>query len=288
MGSPFAADQKIIERGRFCRPILPTPEKGEQAVKNVIAAFRRHMKTITRSNIYLPVAALFLTAVLAIPAAAQQQVPFKGTMLKVLQVMGLLEARQGSGNYVSENAPAILQQPTDLLVPLRGLSFAELFEARRAMEAEAAACAALRATEADLQKLKRVVEQMRAVLGDPVAYVKADIQFHRNIAQAAGNAVFLWFFDLISKALYYAWLARAREGSTERTLAEHEEITAAILQRKDEVARGAMLRHLMLSKYYAKINHYANQWSELEFRVVATPKPIGNVESAGDQSDRVK
>jgi len=35
------------------------------------------MKTITRSNIYLPMAAMILT-VLAIPAAAQEQVPFKG------------------------------------------------------------------------------------------------------------------------------------------------------------------------------------------------------------------
>jgi hypothetical protein len=37
------------------------------------------MKTITRSNIYLPMAAMILTAALATPAAAQQQVPFKGT-----------------------------------------------------------------------------------------------------------------------------------------------------------------------------------------------------------------
>jgi hypothetical protein len=37
------------------------------------------MKTITRSGIYLPMAALILTAAFAIPAAAQQQVPFKGT-----------------------------------------------------------------------------------------------------------------------------------------------------------------------------------------------------------------
>ena len=36
------------------------------------------MKTITRSNIYLPMAAMILAA-LAIPAAAQTQVPFKGT-----------------------------------------------------------------------------------------------------------------------------------------------------------------------------------------------------------------
>ena len=37
------------------------------------------MKTITRFNIYLPIAAMILTASLAVPAAAQNRVPFKGT-----------------------------------------------------------------------------------------------------------------------------------------------------------------------------------------------------------------
>jgi hypothetical protein len=37
------------------------------------------MKNITRSNIYMPIAAMILTAALAVPAAAQKQVPFKGT-----------------------------------------------------------------------------------------------------------------------------------------------------------------------------------------------------------------
>ena len=36
------------------------------------------MKMITRSRICLPMAAIILTAALAIPAAAQKQVPFKG------------------------------------------------------------------------------------------------------------------------------------------------------------------------------------------------------------------
>jgi hypothetical protein len=36
------------------------------------------MKTITRSNIYLPMTAMILTAALAVSGVAQQQVPFKG------------------------------------------------------------------------------------------------------------------------------------------------------------------------------------------------------------------
>jgi hypothetical protein len=36
------------------------------------------MKSITRSNIYLPIAAIILTGALALAAAAEKQVPFKG------------------------------------------------------------------------------------------------------------------------------------------------------------------------------------------------------------------
>ena len=38
------------------------------------------MKNTTRSNVYLPMAAMILTAALAVPAAAQHQVPFKGAL----------------------------------------------------------------------------------------------------------------------------------------------------------------------------------------------------------------
>jgi hypothetical protein len=37
------------------------------------------LKTTTRFKIYLPMAAMILTVALAIPAAAQTQVQFKGT-----------------------------------------------------------------------------------------------------------------------------------------------------------------------------------------------------------------
>jgi hypothetical protein len=69
--SPFAPWQKKnYKRGRFCRPISPAPVKEQDA----------QMKTTTRSIIYLLMTAMILTAALAVPAAAQQQVPFKGTM----------------------------------------------------------------------------------------------------------------------------------------------------------------------------------------------------------------
>ena len=134
--------------------------------------------------------------------------------LKVLQVMGVFEVKQGSGNYLSESAGGILRQPTDLLMPLQGLSFGELFEARRAMEAEAAACARpLRASDAEVHRIGRELDQMRLYLAAPLVYFRHDVAFHRHIALASGISIFVWFFELVSKVLSEAWLGRAKEGT---------------------------------------------------------------------------
>jgi GntR family transcriptional repressor for pyruvate dehydrogenase complex len=189
--------------------------------------------------------------------------------LKVLQVMGVLETRQGSGNVLTLNAESILRQPTDLLIPLRGMSFGELFEARRGIEAEAAACAATRASTADLERLRHEFDQMQRNLKNPVAYFKHDVAFHRAIAVASGNGAFVWFFDLVSKVLKDAWLTRAKEGYQKQTFAEHSAILSAIEARDSEGARQALLRHLVLTKFYS------DQTTPVELRVLATKENVG-------------
>jgi GntR family transcriptional regulator, transcriptional repressor for pyruvate dehydrogenase complex len=171
--------------------------------------------------------------------------------LNVLRVMGVLQAKHGSGNYLSEAADHILREPIDLLIPLQGVSFAELFEARRSIEAEAAACATLRASEADLEGVERELEKMRLALRNPHMYFRHDVAFHRAIIAASGNSVFLWFFELICKVLSDGWLARAREGNSARTLSEHEAIFRALRHRNPEEARAAILTHLALTKFYS-------------------------------------
>src|SRR5579862_804356 len=121
--------------------------------------------------------------------------------LKTLQIMGVLEVIHGSGTYLADVAPAVLRDPEDLLVPLRGHSFAEMYEARRAMEAESAASAATRATEKDLQKMRAEIEGMARALNSKRRFAERDKAFHRQIAIASGNSVFIWFIDLLQKVL---------------------------------------------------------------------------------------
>jgi len=88
------------------------------------------MKNITRTKIYLPMAAMILTAALAIPAAAQTQVPFQGafqgsdtvafpTLTQSITGIGLLigqfssttvltlPAATGSGHWIAANGDSI-------------------------------------------------------------------------------------------------------------------------------------------------------------------------------------
>lgn len=170
--------------------------------------------------------------------------------LKSLQVMGVLEVQHGSGNYLTSCAREILEQPAQVLVPLPGLSQAELFEVRRSMETEAAASAADRASEKDLEKIRSELQGMRENLNSRSAYGKHDIAFHHAIAVASGNRYFIWFLDLANRLLYKALLHRPMRRSLEISLEEHEQIYRGIERRDPAAAREAMLSHVSYQKFY--------------------------------------
>jgi GntR family transcriptional repressor for pyruvate dehydrogenase complex len=181
--------------------------------------------------------------------------------LKALQVMGVLEVIHGSGAYLANAAGSILRDPTDLLIPLKGHSFAEMYEARRAMEAESAACAALRSTEEDIQKMRSEIDAMQKVLMNTRKFVERDKAFHRHIAMATGNSVFVWFIELLQKVLAKGQLTHARNERHHLINEEHVRIVNAIQARDPQLARTEMLAHLTLSKAYS------NQETGIELRV---------------------
>lgn len=171
--------------------------------------------------------------------------------LKALEVMGVIQARQGSGTYLTSAAAQILRQPKNLRMPLSGVSFGELFEARRTVEAEAAAMAATRVTKRDVDGLRREIKRMEGHLGAPLIYLKHDMAFHHKIMLAAGNSVFAWFQELVVTVTRGALEARARV-AIEHTFDEHLAILRAIEAKDPDAARAAMLEHLLLTKFYAQ------------------------------------
>ena len=162
--------------------------------------------------------------------------------LKALQIMGVLGSRHGSGTYLMERAHEILSVPPRLLIPVRGITKAEMWEVRRTIEAEASAAAADRGVDADLTKIRNEFERMKATTNDESVCTKHDFAFHQAIAAASGNALYAALLNLINKVLFRAVPKLLKPPP--KALEEHEQVVIAIEERSPYKARRAMLNHL--------------------------------------------
>lgn len=154
-----------------------------------------------------------------------------------LQAQGRLRIRAGSGVYVCDQETADCGDATEV-------SAFELTEARSLFESEAAALAATIITDADIEKLEKLV----AALADDATADAADYEFHLTIAAASGNGVIL-------HTIKDLWRMRSdvpqvRSSHEEvcipdgaARVAEHAPILEALRQRDPVGARLAMRRH---------------------------------------------
>jgi DNA-binding FadR family transcriptional regulator len=123
-----------------------------------------------------------------------------------------------------------------------------VIEVRLAVEPVIARLAALRASQADIRRLQLLVAETREAT-DPSVYEKADEKFHRAVAEAARNALFLSLFDTLSASRRDATWRRLSENAhcfkrQSVHSASHQEIYEAIAARNSERAFECMYRHL--------------------------------------------
>ena len=130
--------------------------------------------------------------------ASRQQVR---DALLIMQETGLVARKVGSGTYVAENAPQIIERlDADVDVNAKhDHSFLETIEARLILEPGVAALAARNATEAQLEGLAQALD---AVLSPStwLDYKSRIYLFARAYYVASGNSFLLWTFDQIMKA----------------------------------------------------------------------------------------
>jgi len=161
--------------------------------------------------------------------------------LIVLEMLGLIEAKQGLGITVAKESA---QTPAANELEIGAF---ELIEARRILEAEVAAFAAPLITDADLEEMESLIEQMGDA--DLVKAERADRQFHQVIVHSTGNGALiasvenLWDWRYRSP-LARNILARAADLGMKNRIAEHTKILDALKARNSAQARQAMRDHM--------------------------------------------
>ena len=184
-----------------------------------------------------------------------------------LKANGLVITRQGAGAFVA---------PDHARVPFRinpdGLSSIAdvigVMELRVAVEVEAAALAAGRATDKALKAIERALADVdRAIRRDDTA-IAEDFAFHIAIAEATANPHYGEFLRFLGRHFIPRQSVRTTVASGERQVtyltkiqSEHRQIAVAIRARNAAAARRAMRTHLgnSLTRYRALAEQAASR-----------------------------
>jgi DNA-binding GntR family transcriptional regulator len=125
---------------------------------------------------------------------------------------------------------------------------AELYAVRTELEGLAARLAARHATEEEVQVLRDMVVEDRALLNDPAALARANRRFHKMIHLASHNRFLVQQLDLVHRSMaLMATTSLAAQGRGEIALAEHAEIVEAIARRDEDAAHRALRDHISVA-----------------------------------------
>jgi len=125
----------------------------------------------------------------------------------------------------------------------------DIFELRILIEATTARKAATMISEAALDELDRLCSPYRP--GDRQSYhthLTENLQFHRTIAEAAGNPRMLHVLTQLLEHMFRLIVLRLDRSSGSDVLGEHQQIAAALRRRDPDLARDLMVRHLTVAR----------------------------------------
>lgn len=165
--------------------------------------------------------------------------------LAVLEILGIVEVRPGSGAYLRSTSSELLPQTLSWSLLLNAPTSADLLGIREALEIKAAELAAVHHTDAQREALADAVRDQAAGLDDVARFVEADLRFHLVLADAANNPTLSLLLSTV-RSLLRVWLERQVRRREDMELAQHEHalVLEAIGSRDPHSARLAMLAHM--------------------------------------------
>ena len=189
--------------------------------------------------------------------------------LRCLSILGVLNARVGEGTSVAADGGKFLGKIIEWRLITEKHDIENLLEVRIGLEGVAAAKAALRATQADVDKLQDLIKKMKTELRNQKQFTALDLDFHITLAKASGNTLVI---DL--ESMIRSQLARGLSkvlllpNAIPLSYKEHTLIFEAIKERDSEKASDAMHAHLQ-----AALHRYTEAAGERVQALDRTAKP---------------
>ena len=158
--------------------------------------------------------------------------------MRALEVVGLIESRQGAGNYIREEFDDVLLEPLSIVFMLQNGTNKDIFELREVLELSTIFLSVMRISDEELKKLGELVERFKTSR-DEEENVKIDSEFHSIIVKGANNVLITNLLEGVSE-LVDKFISEGRRAilSDERNRGKlldfHEKIYLAIKNRDAE------------------------------------------------------
>ncbi|KFB09344.1 GntR family transcriptional regulator [Nitratireductor basaltis] len=157
--------------------------------------------------------------------------------LNRLVAEGFLTFKSGKGFFCRSLKPAEIM---------------DLYEARAAIECEAAALAAIRANAEDIAELEKFLENSKPDYKpgtSPVELVRLDEEFHTRLTALSGNAEMVRMLGNMNGRIHFVRLIDLktlceRNGPDVVTTEPHKRILEAVKRRDPDAARAEMAKHI--------------------------------------------
>lgn len=174
--------------------------------------------------------------------------------IKYLVAEGFLEIRRGVGTFVSEELFGGISTSEGLDEREKKM-LKDWYQSRMIMEVGSMKLVAENATDEDIKKLEKIVEETNCLIADDDSeYFNKDFEFHKALAEATGNSIIERF---ISKMGQWQWTYYSMaEGGIKEDICmynkmktnskeNHSNILKFIKERDAEGAMMAMRYHLL-------------------------------------------
>ena len=170
--------------------------------------------------------------------------------IRALEVTGLIDTRQGEGNFISGSIEKSLLEPLTAMFHLNEGTPRDLLELRSVIEVRACELAAKRINDAQATELRKIIDDMSS------AHLEAhkaelDKKLHYYITEITGNVMMISLLSIIA-AMMESFIQTNRQKILENPnnsamlMESHEDIVEAIISKDSVKAGKAMKSHMKM------------------------------------------
>ncbi|WP_238884585.1 FadR/GntR family transcriptional regulator [Clostridium sp. YIM B02551] len=177
--------------------------------------------------------------------------------IRALEIIGLVESKQGAGNYIKNDFATSLFEPLSVMFMLQESSPKDIFQLREVLELECCRLAAKNIKDYEMDRLLAIISEMKETDSEERSSI-LDKEFHNLITTTSRNKLIINVLNVVSKLIEIS-IKEYRSQiidlfKNDRKLVEiHESIYLALRSRDEEKIIKAMEQHYTLIKQSVKM-----------------------------------